>query len=115
MLKVVTLMAIVYGAMSQLTLVWALADLTMALMAIVNLVAICMLGKWAFAAVRDFHRQSARGGRPVFIASQAGLPGVLDGDIWEIPDRQQVGALPESLRMSRPAMRSSKLSRAPAA
>ncbi len=102
-LKVVTLMAIVFGALSQLTVVWALADLAMALMATANLVAICLLGKWAFAAVRDFHRQSARGGRPVFVASAAGLPGDLDGDIWEIPERRPVGALPESLRMSRPA------------
>ncbi len=115
MLKVVTLLAIVFGAMSQLTLVWVLADLAMALMAVVNLVAICLLGKWAFAAVRDFHRQSAQGRHPVFVASEAGLPGVLGGDIWEIPDRHQVGALPESLRMSRPAMRSAKISRAPAA
>jgi AGCS family alanine or glycine:cation symporter len=102
-LKVVTLGAIVFGAMSQLKLVWAFADLTMALMAIANLVAICLLSNWAFATVRDFHRQSMRGEDPVFIASEAGLPGVLAGDIWEVPQRRQVGALPDSLRLSRPA------------
>ncbi len=111
-LKVVTLAAIVFGAMSKLTLVWALADLTMALMAIANLVAICLLGKWAFAALTDYHHQFVRGQMPVFVASEAGLPGVLDGDIWETPERRQVGALPESLRMRRPALRPS---RAPAA
>ena len=111
-LKVVTLLAIVVGAMSTLTLVWALADLTMALMAIVNLVAICLLGKWAFAALRDYHRQAARGERPVFVASAARLPGVLGGDVWEAPERRQVGALPGSLRMRRSLPR---LSRAPAA
>jgi AGCS family alanine or glycine:cation symporter len=114
-LKVVTLMAIALGAMSKLTLVWALADLAMALMAFVNLVAICLLGKWAFAASRDFHRQFSQGMQPVFVASEAGLPGVLDGDIWETPERRQVGALPESLRIRRPAIRSLKISRAPAA
>jgi AGCS family alanine or glycine:cation symporter len=112
LLKIVTLAAIVVGAMSQLTLVWALADLAMALMAIVNLVAICLLGKWAFAAVRDFHRQSAEGRQPVFVASQAGLPGVLAGDIWEAPERRAVGGLPGALRPRRPAP---KVSRAPAA
>ncbi|OBG23237.1 sodium:alanine symporter [Mycobacterium sp. 852002-51057_SCH5723018] len=111
-LKVVTLAAIAVGAMSQLTLVWALADLAMALMAIVNLVAICLLGKWAFAAVRDFHRQSAEGSHPVFVASEAGLPGVLGGDIWEAPEHRPVGELPESSRLRRPSF---KLSRAPAA
>jgi AGCS family alanine or glycine:cation symporter len=45
----------------------------------------------------------ARGRHPVFIASEAALPRVLGGNIWEIPERWQVGALPESLRMSRPA------------
>ena len=114
-LKVVTLLAIVIGAMSKLKVVWAFADLTMALMAIVNLVAICLLGKWAFAAVRDFHRQYARGTEPVFIASEADLPGVLDGDIWEIAERRQVGALPGSLRIPRAPIRPSRISRAPAA
>jgi len=114
-LKAVTLAAIVVGAMSKLKVVWAFADLTMALMAIVNLVAICLLGKWAFAAVRDFHRQYARLREPVFIASEADLPGVLDGDIWEIPERRQVGALPGSLRIHRAPIRSSKVSEAPAA
>jgi AGCS family alanine or glycine:cation symporter len=112
MLKVATLAAMVFGAMSKPTLVWALADLTTALMAIVNLVAICLLGKWAFAALSDYHRQFVRGLVPVFVASQPGLPGVLDGDIWEPAAHRQVGALPESLQMSRPALPTSQ---APAA
>lgn len=102
-LKVVTLLAIVFGAVCQLELVWALADLAMALMAVVNLVAICLLGRWALAAVRDYHRQSAQGKDPVFVAGDAGLPGVLSGDIWGVPARHPVGELPDSLRMSRPA------------
>jgi AGCS family alanine or glycine:cation symporter len=115
MLKLVTLGSIAFGAMSKLTLVWSLADLAMAVMAIGNLISICLLGKWAFAAIRDYHRQAARGGTPVFIASEAGLPGVLDGDIWEIPERRQVGALPGSLLIDRAPVPSSKVSRAPAA
>ncbi|BBZ44839.1 alanine/glycine:cation symporter family protein [Mycobacterium parmense] len=114
-LKVITLLAIAVGALSKLTLVWALADLAMALMAIVNLVAICLLGRWAFAALRDYHRQSARGEVPVFVASQAGLPGVLDGDIWEAPEPRPVGALPGALRSRRLSARVLKPSRAPAA
>ncbi|GFG76295.1 alanine/glycine:cation symporter family protein [Mycobacterium botniense] len=83
-LKVSTLVAVAFGAMSRLTVVWALADLGMALMAIANLVAICLLGTWAFAALRDFQRQSATGKKPVFIADEAGLPGALVGDIWAV-------------------------------
>ena len=80
--RVFVLMAIAVGALSELTLVWTLADVAMGLMALVNLVAICLLGKWAFAAIRDFHRQTDAGRDPVFIADEAGLPGTLDGDIW---------------------------------
>jgi AGCS family alanine or glycine:cation symporter len=115
MLKLVTLGSIAFGAMSKLTLVWSLADLAMAVMAIGNLISICLLGKWAYAAIKDYHRQAARGRTPVFIASEAGLPGVLDGDIWEIPERRQVGALPGSLLIDRAPIPSSKVSRAPAA
>ncbi len=114
-LKGVTLAAIAVGALSKLTVVWALADLAMALMAIANLVAICLLGKWAFAALRDFHQQSAQGLRPVFVASEAGLPGVLAGDIWERPKPEPLGALPGSLPARRVALRFSRASRAPAA
>jgi AGCS family alanine or glycine:cation symporter len=62
----------------------------MALMAIVNLVAICLLGGWAFAALKDFRRQSKAGDDPVFVADEADLPGVLDGDVWQRPARAPV-------------------------
>ncbi|MEZ0366124.1 alanine/glycine:cation symporter family protein [Mycobacterium sp. pUA109] len=93
-LKVWTLIAIAFGAMAKLAVVWELADIGMALMAIVNLVAICLLGRWALAALNDFHRQSALGLVPVFVAAEAGLPGALDGDVWVprraavVPDRE---------------------------
>ncbi|MGB0876371.1 MAG: alanine/glycine:cation symporter family protein [Mycobacterium sp.] len=80
--RVFVLMAIAMGALSELTLVWALADVAMGCMALVNLVAICLLGKWAFAAIKDYHRQTEAGQNPVFVADEAGLPGTLEGDIW---------------------------------
>ncbi|BBZ38704.1 alanine/glycine:cation symporter family protein [Mycobacterium conspicuum] len=114
-LKLVTLGSIAFGAMSELKLVWSLADLTMTVMAIANLVSICLLGRWAFAAIRDYHDQIARGRTPVFIASAAGLPGVLHGDVWEIPVRRQVGALPGALLIDRAPVPSTTVSQAPAA
>ena len=80
--RLLVLGAIALGATSKLATVWDIADIAMGFMALVNLVAIVLLGKWAFAAIRDYHRQSADGSDPVFVAEQAGLPGVLDGDIW---------------------------------
>ena len=80
--RLLVLGAIALGATSKLATVWDIADIAMGFMALVNLVAIVLLGKWAFAAIRDYHRQSADGSDPVFVADQAGLPGVLEGDIW---------------------------------
>ncbi|CAA0124304.1 Amino-acid carrier protein AlsT [Mycolicibacterium vanbaalenii] len=81
--RVLVLVAIGVGGVSQLTAVWALADVAMGLMALVNLVAIVLLGKWAFAAIKDYHRQVDSGVDPVFVAEEAGLPGSLEGDIWQ--------------------------------
>lgn len=80
--RVCVLGAIALGATSKLATVWDIADVAMGFMALVNLAAIVLLGKWAFAALRDYHRQVTEGRDPVFIADRAGLPGALDGDIW---------------------------------
>ncbi|MGH3560464.1 MAG: alanine/glycine:cation symporter family protein [Mycobacterium sp.] len=84
--RVVVLISIAFGAIAKLAMVWTLADIAMGLLALVNLVAICLLARWAFAALRDFQRQADVGCVPVFVAEEADLPGVLDGDIW---DRQK--------------------------
>lgn len=54
--------AMVYlGSVASLGLVWNLADLFMALMAVVNLVAISLLAKYAFAALDDYIAQKKQG------------------------------------------------------
>lgn len=49
------------GSISALDFVWNLADLFMALMAMLNLVAIALLGKFAFAALDDYFKQKKAG------------------------------------------------------
>ena len=49
------------GSVASLGLVWNLADLFMALMAVVNLVAITLLAKYAFAALDDYITQKKNG------------------------------------------------------
>ena len=85
--RIAVLAAIAFGATAKLSTVWDLADISMGLMAIVNLIAIVALGRWAFAALRDYQRQADAGVDPVFVAEEAGLPGLLEGDIW---NRQRV-------------------------
>ena len=80
--RIAVLAAIAFGATAKLSTVWDMADISMGLMAIVNLIAIVALGGWAFAALRDYQRQVAAGKDPVFLADEADLPGRLDGDIW---------------------------------
>jgi AGCS family alanine or glycine:cation symporter len=81
--RVVVLLSIAIGAIAALAAVWAIADVAMALMAMVNLVAICLLGQWAFGAFKDFRRQEALGQDPVFVADDnPDLPGELPGEVW---------------------------------
>lgn len=49
------------GSVASLSLVWNLADLFMALMAMVNLIAIALLGKVAYVALQDYNRQRKAG------------------------------------------------------
>ena len=86
--RVVVLGAIALGATSKLATVWNLADVAMGFMALVNLVAIVLLSKWAFAVLRDYQRQAANGQDPVFVADEADLPGTLEGDIWSSDQKE---------------------------
>lgn len=56
-----------FGSVASLKIVWSLADVTMALMAICNLIAIIMLGKYAFRLLDDYMTQKKNGIKsPVF-------------------------------------------------
>lgn len=58
---------VLFGSMASLKLVWSLADVTMALMAICNLIAIILLGKYAFRLLDDYLMQKKNGIKsPVF-------------------------------------------------
>ena len=48
------------GAVSSLNFVWNLSDVVMGLMAIINIVSIVLLGKWAFGALADWEDQKRR-------------------------------------------------------
>ncbi|MDR6224835.1 alanine/glycine:cation symporter family protein [Desmospora profundinema] len=79
--RVLALGMIVFGAVASLDVVWSLADLAMALMALTNLIAIMLIGKFAFAALKDYLEQRKQGKDPVFYAdSIEGLKGVESWD-----------------------------------
>ena len=61
---------VLFGATVSMDIVWNLADVFMALMAITNLIAIALLGKIAFKALDDYRAQKKSGIKdPVFKAS----------------------------------------------
>ena len=52
---------VMFGALASLDLVWSLADVCMALMTICNLIAIVLLGKYAFRLLDDYCEQKRQG------------------------------------------------------
>lgn len=71
-----------FGSVASLGLVWTLADISMAFMALVNLIAITLLGKYAFKALDDYRAQKKAGIKePVFKASN--IPGLENVTEWE--------------------------------
>ena len=62
-----TVVAIVMcGSLLSLKMVWSLADVTMGLMTLCNLVAIVLLGRRAMLLLADYNRQRKEGKNPVF-------------------------------------------------
>ena len=71
---------VVFGSLAGIQIVWDLADLFMGLMAVINLVAIFLLGKIAFAALKDYSEQRKQGKDPVFYASS--IEGLTNTECW---------------------------------
>jgi len=80
--NVVASLLILLGAGLSADLLWNLSDIFMGLMAVINIPVICILGKYAFRAVKDYDKQRKEGKDPVFVASDIGLDG-NDLDFWK--------------------------------
>ena len=84
--RIVALLAVFAGSVAELPLVWALADVAMGLMTLVNIGALLGLTRWALAALADYEAQRAAGRVPVFVIGNiAAPPGTLPGDVWVAP------------------------------
>lgn len=57
---------VMIGAVAQLDFVWALADITMGLMTLCNLIAIVILGKYAIILLNDYQTQKLKGYDPTY-------------------------------------------------
>ncbi|MFT5790638.1 MAG: AGCS family alanine or glycine:cation symporter [Shewanella sp.] len=78
------------GSVASLQLVWNFADVSMGLMALVNISAIVMLSKVAFAVVKDYERQIKTGVSPTFDVSQ--FPEIKGVETGEWADDEPVAS-----------------------
>ena len=76
--RITCVVAIFLGAQADFSLVWNLADITMGLMAIVNIIAIFLLGKVAVKVLKHYEKQKKEGKNPVFYEDEVGL----NGTVW---------------------------------
>jgi AGCS family alanine or glycine:cation symporter len=74
-------LAMVYvGSVASLDNVWNFADLSMGLMALINLTAILLLGRFAFGALDNYFAQVKKGIDPVFYKDD--IPGLKNVESW---------------------------------
>ena len=74
---------VVFGAIASFELVWNIVDFFMAFLTACNLIAIVLLGRYAFRLLDDYRQQKKQGIKePVFHRSQ--LPEIEDEiECWE--------------------------------
>ncbi len=81
--RLAVLITLMVGAVRQLSEVIAVSDLAMGIMALINLIAILLLSKFALAVIRDYDRQISAGQTPVFDRKQFPfLDRTIDPDVW---------------------------------
>ena len=68
------------GAQNNITVAWSLADITMGIEAIVNIIVILLLSGIAVRALKDYESQKAMGIDPVFHESNIGIDNT---DVWK--------------------------------
>ncbi|GAA5190841.1 alanine/glycine:cation symporter family protein [Ferrimonas gelatinilytica] len=82
--RLAVLAMVMAGSVASLTLVWNFADVSMGLMALVNMIALVLLSKVALAVIKDYEAQLKAGQTPEFNAGTvAVLEAQLHCDTWK--------------------------------
>lgn len=79
LLKIALIASTVYGTVKTADVAWGLGDMGVGLMAWLNIIAIILLQKPAFACLRDYEKQIAAGQDPVFHPETLGIK---NADYW---------------------------------
>ncbi|OEF22605.1 alanine/glycine:cation symporter family protein [Vibrio rumoiensis] len=82
--RVIVLGMVMFGSLATLPTVWSLADASMGLMAIVNLVAILLLSGIVIKLAKDYNKQLSEGKVPTFDANDfPELQSQIEDGVWE--------------------------------
>ncbi len=88
-LRIVVLGMVMAGSIGELPLFWAIADVSMGLMALVNLVAILLLSKIVIKLAKDYNMQLDAGESPTFHREKyPELEGHIAPGVWEKEDEK---------------------------
>ncbi|HBI6862027.1 TPA: alanine:cation symporter family protein [Enterobacter cloacae] len=91
LLKLCLMASTVYGTIRTADLAWGLGDIGVGLMAWLNIIAIVLLHKKAFASLKDYETQNAQGLDPQFDPVRLGIK---NADYWLGERRDEGGAQP---------------------
>ncbi|MCW4738422.1 alanine:cation symporter family protein [Enterobacter hormaechei subsp. hoffmannii] len=91
LLKLCLMASTVYGTIRTADLAWGLGDIGVGLMAWLNIIAIVLLHKKAFASLKDYETQNAQGVDPQFDPVRLGIK---NADYWLGERRDEEGGLP---------------------
>lgn len=91
-LRVIVVGLVLLGSVASLETVWSIADVTMGLMATVNLIAVLALTGVTVKVLRDYDRQRKAGLDPVF--TRESVPGLKGLQVWE-PETEPVASVHE--------------------
>ncbi|KGI64682.1 alanine/glycine:cation symporter family protein [Enterobacter dykesii] len=94
LLKLCLMASTVYGTVRTADLAWGLGDIGVGLMAWLNIIAIVLLHKKAFASLKDYEIQNAQGLDPQFDPVRLGIK---NADYWLDGRKDEDGAQPEQV------------------
>jgi len=85
--RILVVVFVMFGSIAKVQIVWDLADLFMAIMAVINLLAILMLWKVAKPVINDYLAQRKQGKDPVFYKKN--VPNIGDVECWGEEEKQK--------------------------
>ena len=79
--RIIVVIVVYIGSVAELGIVWDTADLSMGIMALINIVVIAILSPIAMRVIKDYMKQRKEGKNPVFRAKD--IEGLKNTECWD--------------------------------